>query len=338
MRFLTAVFVLLVCAATVAFISYLLVEDYYETGFNNNKPSKTIIVKKGVSINQVAAALGNEKVIRHPKIFSLVARYKKQTNPKFGEYSFRPGMSPKRILEMLESGETVIRKIAIPEGRTVWEIREILRKLDGITGEIPDDIPEGSLLPTTYYYHWGDSYAEIIERMQKEMTRTLDELWEKRQEGLPVNTKEEALILASIVEKETGIASERKLVASVFVNRLRKGMRLESDPTAVYGITKGEPLGRVPLRKDVRDQNPFNTYVIDRLPPTPITNPGRDSIEAALNPDESDYIFFVATGNGGHNFSTNLNDHNRFVNEYRKIIREYRNATRQAPEPAISGN
>jgi UPF0755 protein len=202
---------------------------------------------------------------------------------------------------------------------------EILSATEGLDGFIPNDIEEGSLMPTTYHYQWGDTYESVIKKMKDDMTKATNELWLTRRADLPIMTSREAVILASIVEKETGVADERGLVASVFINRLKKGMPLQSDPTAVYGITKGAPLGRVPLRKDIQDDNPYNTYKIPALPPGPICNPGIESIKAVLNPPDTDYIFFVATGNGGHNFSVTLDEHNRNVTTFRQVLKNQQN-------------
>ncbi len=194
--------------------------------------------------------------------------------------------------------------------------------LSGETGPVP---PEGSLLPETYHYSWNDDRAALVERMQTGMEVVLAELWPERAEGLPINTPEEAVILASIVEKETGVAEERPLVASVFVNRLKRGMRLQSDPTVVYGLTNGQrPLGRTLTFRDLDRPSPYNTYTNGGLPPGPIANPGRAALEAVLHPAESRYLYFVADGTGGHAFAKTLVEHNRNVAKWRKIQRQQR--------------
>ena len=299
--------------------AYMWLESYYTKGVNFAE-TKTIIVKKGESLSSISQRLAEEKVITHPLIFRQIAKFTKQVSPKFGEYEFKSGASPKSILYALQNGKTVIRKIVIPEGYSVYEIIEVLKQTPGLEGNLPDTLEEGSLMPNTYYYHWGDQFEDVIKQMQDQMRNTITELWPYRDNNLPFETSRDAIILASIVEKETGFGDEREMVASVFVNRLRKGMKLESDPTAVYGITKGAPLGRMPLRKDVQSQNPFNTYVISGLPPTPICNPGKKAIQAVLKPATSDYLFFVANGKGGHNFARTLDEHNQNVNFYRKAI------------------
>ncbi|MEY4983250.1 MAG: endolytic transglycosylase MltG, partial [Pseudomonadota bacterium] len=200
---------------------------------------------------------------------------------------------------------------------------ESLKRADFLTGEIAEVPPEGTLAPDSYEVERGADRAALLAQMAERQAATLAELWAARAEGLPYDTPEEALIMASIVEKETGIAEERRRVASVFVNRLEQGMRLQTDPTVIYGVTRGQGvLGRGLRQSELRRETPWNTYVIDGLPPTPIANPGRLSIEAALNPDGSDYLFFVADGTGGHAFARTLAEHNENVARWRAIERE----------------
>ncbi len=213
--------------------------------------------------------------------------------------------------------------IVMAEGVTSWQVTNALNNLDVLEGSI-DEVPaEGTLAPDSYEFQPGDSPASLIERMVNAQAAFLAEAWAGRAEGLPLQSPEEALILASIVEKETGVAEERRQVASVFVNRLNQGMKLQTDPTVIYGITKGEGvLGRGLRQSELRRETPWNTYVIPALPPTPIANPGRESILAALDPDSTEFIFFVADGTGGHAFATNLDDHNRNVARWREIEAE----------------
>ncbi|OYU17912.1 MAG: branched-chain alpha-keto acid dehydrogenase subunit E2 [Rhodobacteraceae bacterium PARR1] len=213
-------------------------------------------------------------------------------------------------------------RITLAEGVTSWQVVDALRRADFLEGLIEKVPAEGTLAPDSYEVERGSLRADLITEMEARQAATLAELWAARAEGLPYDSPEQALIMASIVEKETGIPEERKQVASVFVNRLEQGMRLQTDPTVIYGITKGESvLGRGLRQSELRRRTDWNTYVIDGLPPTPIANPGRLSIEAALNPDTTDFLFFVADGSGGHVFATNLADHNRNVAEWRKIER-----------------
>ena len=226
-------------------------------------------------------------------------------------------------LDLMASGRTVIRRFTVAEGLTTAEILQALADADGLVGEITSRPGEGDLMPDTYHYSLGDTRDSIIARMQSSMTDALNTLWAARSGDLPLNTAREALILASIVEKETGIAEERPLVASVFINRLRRGMRLQSDPTVVYAVTGGTgPLGRGLRRSELDRDHPYNTYTRAGLPPGPIANPGRDAIAAVLNPQASEFLFFVADGSGGHAFAQTLAEHNRNVARWRRIERE----------------
>jgi len=237
--------------------------------------------------------------------------------------------------EMLAEYETVRAKadtrfrVSVAEGVTSWQVINSLNAVDGLedfTGDVP---PEGVLAPDSYEFVPGDTAAGIVEKMTSAQAAILAAAWAERAEDLPLASPEEALVLASLIEKETGVPEERPQVASVFVNRLRLGMKLQTDPTVIYGITKGQGVLNRGLRQsELRARTPYNTYVIDGLPPTPIANPGRASIEAALNPATTDFIFFVADGTGGHAFATNLDDHNRNVALWREI------EARQAAEAA----
>lgn len=214
-------------------------------------------------------------------------------------------------------------RIAIAEGATSWQIWTALNGAEFLSGELPDIPDEGSLAPDSYEVRRNADRAELVSQMQDRQSRILARAWEGRVDGLPLASPEEALILASIVEKETGIAGERGLVASVFINRLNEPMRLQTDPTVIYGITRGQGvLGRGLRRSELDGNTPYNTYRIDGLPPTPIANPGRASIEAVLNPDQSEYLFFVADGTGGHAFAATLAEHNRNVSRWRQIEAE----------------
>ena len=269
------------------------------------------MLKKARGISQVADELADQGIILHPRIFALLAKYYKKTNPHFGEYAFSPGVSAEDVLNRMESGQTIIRKIIVPEGKSVLEIYDILKHAERLKllATLADLPKEGTLLPQTYYYHYGDTDLDILSQMQKDFVPVVDDMWAKRDINLPFTTKQQAIILASIVEKEAGNDTDRPLIASVFINRLNKNMKLESDPTAVYGITHGEPLGHKPGDAEIKNDNPYNTYIIPALPPGPICNPGLKSINAVLHPAQSDYIFFVASGEGGHNFSSTYTEH-----------------------------
>ena len=214
-------------------------------------------------------------------------------------------------------------RVVIAEGATSWQIANALGELDILNADVSVVPPEGSLAPRDYDVSVGDTVSSVLRRMTQEQVTILEEAWRARVDGLPIETPEEALILASIIEKETSVPDERRQVSSVFVNRLNRGMRLQTDPTVIYGITQGEGvLGRGLRQSELRGATPWNTYVIEGLPPTPIANPGKAAIEAALNPDTTEYIFFVADGTGGHAFATNLDDHNRNVARWREIEAE----------------
>jgi len=221
--------------------------------------------------------------------------------------------------EVREKTDTRYR-VALAEGATSWQIVEALKLADFLEGEAPEIPPEGSLAPDSYEVRAGDDRAALLSEMAARQSARLAEAWANRVDGLPIETPEEALILASIIEKETGVPDERRTVASVFVNRLNRGMRLQTDPTVIYGVTEGRaPLGRGLRQSELRAETPWNTYVIDGLPPTPIANPGLASIEAALDPEETDLIYFVADGTGGHAFARTLDEHNANVARWREI-------------------
>jgi UPF0755 protein len=217
-------------------------------------------------------------------------------------------------------------RVAMAEGVTSWQVLDALRNLDLLEMDVAEMPAEGSLAPDSYEFVLGTTVSSILDQMMAAQSQILTEAWVGRADGVPLASPQEALILASIVEKETGVPEERRQVASVFVNRLNQGMRLQTDPTVIYGITKGEGiLGRGLRQSELRRETPWNTYVIPALPLTPIANPGRASIEAALNPDSSPFIFFVADGTGGHAFATTLADHNRNVQAWRVIEAERAN-------------
>lgn len=285
---------------------------------------KVVIVPKGAGSNEIAALLEKQGVIEDDLLFRLALRLDQDRKPlRAGEYEFAAAITVPAAIEQMQAGRTVIRRFTVPEGLTVAEVLKIVREVEGLEGNISLRPAEGTLLPETYHYSLGDSRDAVVQRMRQAMTEALDAAWARRQQDLPLVSKEEALTLASIVEKETGVASERPRVAAVFINRLRLGMKLESDPTTIYGITKGSgPLDRTLTRNDVQAPSAYNTYTIARLPPGPIANPGRAAIEATLNPIQSKEIFFVADGTGGHAFAETLEQHNRNVANWRRIQRE----------------
>ena len=241
---------------------------------------------------------------------------------EIARFAYEEGV-PAEYAALVDAGTPMSYRLVIPEGLTSWQVVQGLMAADFLDGEVLDIPAEGMLAPTTIEVNRGEDRAGLLAEMQVSQERILAEAWENRAEGIPISTPEEALILASTIEKETSVPEERGRVASVFTNRLNQGMRLQTDPTVIYGVTNGRGiLGRGLRQSELRAETPWNTYVIDGLPPTPIANPGRDAIEAALNPDTSDFIFFVADGTGGHAFAVTLDEHNRNVARWREIEAE----------------
>ncbi|MEM7470033.1 MAG: endolytic transglycosylase MltG [Pseudomonadota bacterium] len=258
---------------------------------------------------------------------SVVRELDPNTNRYVETANFTPGEDeiPAEYVDARDD-RTARYRVAVAEGATSWQVVNGLSQIDALSGDVEELPAEGSLAPDSYEFVPGSDVAAVIARMAEAQDRILAQAWEARDSTVPLQSPEEALVLASIVEKETGLADERRQVASVFVNRLNQGMKLQTDPTVIYGITKGEGvLGRGIRQSELRARNAYNTYVIDGLPPTPIANPGKAAIDAALNPDETPYIFFVADGTGGHAFAVTIADHNRNVAAWRKIEAE-RNA------------
>lgn len=279
-----------------------------------------VVIPSGSGVQKIAAILSEAGVLDRPEIFTYGAKLTDRAGSlKAGEFRFPAYVSADEAIDILVDGKAVLRRLTIPEGLSSVEIVELINATEGLEGEITTIPPEGSLLPETYLFSRNEDRAVMIQRMSTAMTATLSELWEMREEGLPLETPEEAVILASLVQKESFLVDEQPVVAGVFTNRLRKGMRLQSDPTVIYGITLGKPLGRRLLRKDLRAETDWNTYRIGGLPPTPIANPGRSALQAVLSPAETDYIYFVADGTGGHAFARTLDEHNRNVRQWRKI-------------------
>jgi len=285
---------------------------------------ETIVsIPMGTGLNQVAAILEQNRVVRSGLIFRIgVIANRKAAALKAGEYAIPSGSSPSQIMQILIDGKSIVYKLTLAEGLTSATIIELVRGHAVLVGDITEIPAEGSLLPETYIFDRGTTRKDLVARMQADHTRAVDELWAGRAKDLPFSTKEEAVTLASIVEKETGVASERPRVAAVFVNRLRKGMKLQSDPTIIYGLTKGVPLGRGIRQSELEKPTPYNTYVIFGLPPTPIANPGKASLAAVMNPAQTNDLYFVADGTGGHAFAATLEEHEANVRKWREIERQ----------------
>ncbi|MGB4056469.1 MAG: endolytic transglycosylase MltG [Alphaproteobacteria bacterium] len=290
----------------------------------------TVEILRGSNVGGVADTLSHPRVIDKPFLFKYTAiALGKHRTLKAGEYEFSPHISMKDVLDKIEKGDVLKRRVTIREGLTSFEVEQIvsqIKNLKIVRVEIP---AEGTLLPETYDYKTNETNEDVLNRMQKSMTETIEELWPKRDADLPFSSQQEAVVLASIVEKETGVASERKRVAGVFINRLRRGIALQTDPTVIYALTGGKPknegtgpLGRRLLKKDLEFDSPYNTYLHSGLPPGPIANPGRAAIEAVLHPEKHDFIYFVADGTGGHIFASTLAEHEKNVAAWRKIRRE----------------
>jgi len=284
-------------------------------------------VEQGNSLRTAADRLQEQGLISSSLIFSQFGgRVEDNTVVKAGDFNIPAGASMADILKELTEGTPIRYAVTIPEGWTVWQAVQRMDAEDSLTGEIAALPPEGSILPGSYDYTPGDTRQSVLDKMQLAMTEALAAAWEGRAEDLPLESPAQMLILASIVEKETGVASERPQIAAVFVNRLRQGMRLQSDPTIIYGITLGQStLGRGIRRSEIEAKTPYNTYQIDGLPPTPIASPGVDALQAVAHPDTHDYLYFVAKGatpSEGHVFATNYDEHRRNVAEYRRIAAE----------------
>ncbi len=282
---------------------------------------KEVYIPKGTGLKKVAALLYREGIITSPSVFMLGMRASGNRNKiKTGEYSFPPRSSAKMVMNIIVSGQTYIRKFKVPEGLSSYQIIELMEKSKGLTGIVTQIPKNGTLLPDTYHYSYGDTKESMLIRMQNAMNRILMEEWEKRADNLPFSTPQEAVTLASVVEKETALKAERPLIASAFVNRLNKGMALQSDPTVIFALTDGKyDLKRNLLYKDLKFPSPYNTYYIKGLPKGPIANPGKAAIHAVLHPAETKYIYFVANGKGGHNFAESYKEHQQNVKVWRAI-------------------
>ena len=328
-KFFMSVFIVgLILAAASAAGAYLWLQN--EMGRAGAHASPTpFIVQAGEGVGQVANRLEAEGLIRNAFALRLTSRFEGLDQAvKVGHYQIPARVSAAEILEQLVAGDVIQLRLTLPEGLTTAQILRRIEASDQLQGEMPETIPaEGSLLPDTYLFDVGTTRAALIDRMAQAQTDLLAKLWAERADDLPLNSPAEAVILASIVEKETGRAEERPLIAGLFTQRLRTGMRLESDPTIIYGVSGGEPLvnrrgeRRTLYRSEIDRRTDWNTYQIDGLPKTAICNPGREAIAAVLNPPQTDYVFFVADGAGGHKFAATYAEHQRNVAAYRAYER-----------------
>lgn len=300
---------------------------WFWNSFNSSGPladETVIVIPKGSGVAEIADLLHRRGVIGNTLVFRLGVRFFSGNRPLHaGEFRFPSSASPRGAMQVLIEGKSVLHRITFAEGLTVREIFDLIEETPLLDGPLPPEPAEGTLLPETYFFVLGDSRGAIVDRMRSNMEDTLAALWDHRDPDTQLKSASEALILASIVEKETGLKDERARVAAVFLNRLRKGMALQSDPTAIYGITLGrEPLGRDLTHADLKAVNDYNTYVIPGLPPAPIANPGVAALRAVLHPQKTKELYFVADGTGGHAFAETLEGHNRNVAKWRKYQKQ----------------
>jgi len=292
--------------------------------FNANGPLRDetiLVIPKGGGISKIADFLEENGVVRSALVFNIGVRLMSGGQPLHaGEFRFPTAASPRGAMQVLIEGKSVLHRLTVAEGLTT---RQIFAQLDAnplLDGPLPPLLPEGVLLPETYFFVLDDSRGALVQRMREDMSEALIGLWARHDKSLPLAAAQEALILASIIEKETGQKDERARVAAVFLNRLKKGMPLQSDPTVIYALTLGKaPLGRGLTQADLRTESPFNTYVVTGLPPAPIANPGLAALRAVMHPVSSSELYFVADGSGGHAFAKTLAEHNRNVAKWRQI-------------------
>ncbi|MEJ0061975.1 MAG: endolytic transglycosylase MltG [Alphaproteobacteria bacterium] len=281
---------------------------------------QTVMIPKNSGAREIGRILENSGIVYHHLHFALAARAIARGTLRAGEYEFPAAAPILDIIAKMQAGETVVHRLTIPEGLTAAEIVALVKTDEALAGEVSAIPEEGTLLPSTYHFSRGDLRQDLLARMEKLEASLLRELWEKRDPGLPFATPEEARVLASIVEKETGHEGERPRVAGLFINRLRQGMKLQADPTVIYALTQGRgPLDRPLSHADLAFDSPYNTYVAAGLPPKPIANPGRAALEAVMHPEKHGFLYFVADGSGGHVFSRTLEEHNINVANWRRL-------------------
>jgi len=301
---------------------------------------RVVNIPRGLGLRDIADLLVREGVIEQPWLFvGGVFALKARDELKFGEYQFGRQASLHEVIDTIVDGKVVQHQISVPEGLTSEQIVQRLLDSDVLTGNIREIPREGSLMPESYKFPRGTPREQVIQRMQQAQRRVVQEIWDHRMPDLPLRSPDQLVVLASIIEKETSRTDERTRVAAVFVNRLKQRIRLQSDPTIIYGLVGGKAtLGRPILESEIRQPTPYNTYVIDGLPPGPIDNPGRASLEAAANPARTKEIFFVADGAGGHIFAENYDQHQKNVERLRGIERQQQSAATASVPPAAGGS
>ena len=298
---------------------------------------RSVVLRKGAGLNEIGATLQREHVVASAPLFMAMAQVTGASRHlKPGEYAFASGASIGQVLRKIRLGDIVHHRITIPEGRTSAQVIAALTASDILIGEVATPA-EGAILPETYDVTRGEQRAVVLQRMMDARDRLLAELWNKRRPGLPYSNPDEAVTLASIVEKETAVSSERPRVAAAYLNRLRIGMKLDADPTLIYGISHGEPLGRGLRMSELQADTPYNTYLHTGLPPTPIGNPGRASLAAVMDPPDTTELYFVANGKGGHVFASTLEQQSANVVKWRAMEKQRAQAKTAAQEALQDG-
>jgi UPF0755 protein len=318
LNFIMTVIVILVVATGGA----LFIGKYNFERSSGLDQARVITVERGTDLAAIAERLQKSGFISSKWLFIAGVKVsREQGNLKYGEYLIPARASMSDIMELMVSGRGILYSVTVPEGLTSTQIVGLLDSNEILVGEIGEIPADGSLLPETYQYTRGGTRQSVVDRMRSDRDRVIAEIWDRRADNLPISTVEELVVLASIVEKETGLADERSRVAAVFINRLRKKMPLQSDPTVIYALfgSEGKPSGFVLSRADLDTQSPFNTYTTGGLPPSPIANPGRASLEAVANPSRTSDLFFVADGTGGHAFAETYDEHLRNVARWREV-------------------
>lgn len=331
--------VVAVCLLAVGVVYYM-ISTFQEPG--PLEANTHFMVRPGNGLAEIANNLERNNIISDARVFRYVsATYLRDGQTlKAGEYEIKAKASMKDIMDTLEEGKSILYSVVLPEGLTVKQMMMRLNDDPVLEGDLPAELPaEGSLRPDTYKFSRGGKRTDIVQQMKVAQQRMIDQIWERRDPDLPIKTKQEFVVLASIVEKETGKDDERAHVASVFINRLNRGMRLQSDPTIIYGIFGGDgkPSDRPIYRSDLQKQTPYNTYQIKGLPPTPIANPGRAALEAVANPWRTKDLYFVADGTGGHVFAPTLEEHNANVRRWRRLEAERSAGTAAANPEVVDG-
>ena len=314
-------FLTLLIALAGAVLFGIAVLDREVTADGPLQADKVVLIPRNTGTSEIASILSREGVIKQPTLFEIYALLNRQRGTlKAGEFLFKSGASIQEAIDTLVQGKAILHSVTIPEGLTSEQIVARLADHEILTGDVTEMPAEGTLLPDTYKFERGMTRQQLVATMQAAHRQALNQIWQRRAQDVPVKTPQELVILASIVEKETGRADERTRVAGVFINRLQKRMKLQSDPTIVYGLVGGKgTLGRGILRSEIEQATPYNTYVIEGLPPSPIANPGRAALEAVANPSRTKDLYFVADGSGGHAFAETYEQHQRNVARWRQI-------------------